>query len=313
MSKKFYYHGKKDTAQNGSKAPSAPRYSAEKLTIVLESIGISATTCELLAKCRINTTGDLTSKTERDMFRIQGFNKKMLIELRNALKSVQMTFKPEEEKLKQPAKPETDDKSDNSDNRKTGKPVISNGRNGRADINNAPKQNNNYVKENGKGKDIPRDNERGRTDTANQKQPVRAADNPEKLSEPLPVEKWRKIQKGNKWGFFDGFKTVIPAMYDEVAFFRDGLASVEIDEKCGYIDSTNNIVIPLDYETAMSFSEGYACVVKGGKCGYIDKENNVVIDFEYDAATPFEEGEAKVKKIGRWGTITPDGVVKWII
>ncbi len=295
MSKKFYYHGKKEIAQNGAKSPSAPRYSAEKLSIVLESIGVSATTCELLAKSRINTAGDLTSKTERDMFRIQGFNKKMLIELRNALKSEQMAFKPEEEKSRQSAKPESDDKSDNNDNRKTAKSVISNGRNGRVDINKTAKPSNSLFKE------------------TNPKQPSRAADKPEKLSEPLPVDKWRKIQKGNKWGFFDGFKTVIPAMYDEVAFFRDGLASVEIDEKCGYIDSTNNIVIPLDYETAMSFSEGYACVVKGGKCGYIDKENNVVIDLEYDAATPFEDGEAKVKKIGRWGTITPDGAVKWII
>ena len=135
---------------------------------------------------------------------------------------------------------------------------------------------------------------------------------PKKLTEPLPFTEWRKIQKGGKWGFYDGFKTVIPAMYDEVFFFKDGLAAAELDEKCGYINPENEVVIPFDYETAMSFSEGYASVVKGGKCGYINKDNEVVIPFVYDAATPFEGGEAKVKKDGRWGTILPDGSVKWI-
>ena len=146
-----------------------------------------------------------------------------------------------------------------------------------------------------------------------ERKPLKERDEkPKKLTEPLPFPEWRKIQKNGKWGFYDGFKTVIPAMYDEVFFFKDGLAAVELDEKCGYIDPENTVVIPLEYETAMSFSEGYACVVKGGKCGYIDKNNEVVVPFIYDAATPFEGGESKVKKDGRWGTLTPDGNVKWI-
>lgn len=94
---------------------------------------------------------------------------------------------------------------------------------------------------------------------------------PERLTEPLPIGEWRKVLKGGKWGYSDGFKIVIPTMYDEIFAFKDGLASVEIDEKCGYIDKDNNVVIPLDYDTAMSFSEGLAMVVKGDKCGYINK------------------------------------------
>lgn len=87
----------------------------------------------------------------------------------------------------------------------------------------------------------------------------------------MPIGEWRKVLKGGKWGYSDGFKIVIPTMYDEIFAFKDGLASVEIDEKCGYIDKDNNVVIPLDYDTAMSFSEGLAMVVKGDKCGYINK------------------------------------------
>ena len=59
-------------------------------------------------------------------------------------------------------------------------------------------------------------------------------------------------------GFYDGQKNVIPPVYDEVFSFKEGLALVELDEKCGFIDSENNVVIPFDYEAGLSFSEGFA-------------------------------------------------------
>ncbi len=256
-------HGK---AQKQNSAPASTQsYSKESVSIPLESVGVSPATCELLAKNHINTLGDLVVRSEKDMFKVQGFNKRMLFELRDAMRSKGMNFKPEQPKPEKKAQ-------------------------------NQPSQNSQKNKKNGQQKA--------------QAKPEKQA---EKLTEPLPVDRWRKIQKGGKWGFYDGFKTVIPASYDEVFCFKEGLASVELDEKCGYIDSENNVVIPFEYETAMSFSEGLASVSKITKFGYINKENQVVIPFEYDAATPFENGEAKVKKDGRWGTITPDGEVKWII
>ena len=83
--------------------------------------------------------------------------------------------------------------------------------------------------------------------------------------------------KGGKWGYSDGFKIVIPTMYDEIFAFKEGLASFEIDEKCGYIDKQNVLVIP--------------CV--------------------YDACTQFENGRAKVKQDGSWGTIDKEGKTVW--
>lgn len=245
------------------------------MSLALENIGVGPRTAELLAKNKINTAGDVVMRTERDMFKVQGFNKKMLFELKDALKAQGMEFRPDTPKpqKKDVQKPAQKDEKQKEDKQKAQKP--------QKDKQKAEKK----------------------------------ADKPEKapkLKEPLQVEDWRKVQKGGKWGFYDGFKTVIPAIYDEVYCFHDGLASVELDEKCGYIDSENNIVIPFDYETAMSFSEGYAAVSKKDKFGYINKENTVVIPFEYDAATVFENGEAKVKKDGKWGTIFPDGSVKWI-
>ena len=244
------------------------RYSQEKLSLPLSALGVSEELVGLLSLNGISSAGDLVIRTEREMFKVQGFNKKMLLALKRGLEKEGMAFFEEAAASDAPRAEKTRQKE---------KPSSS------------------------------RDREQ------KERKPLKERDEkPKKLTEPLPFPEWRKIQKNGKWGFYDGFKTVIPAMYDEVFFFKDGLAAVELDEKCGYINPENEVVIPMEYETAMSFSEGYASVVKGGKCGYIDKNNDIVIPFVYDAATPFEGGEAKVKKDGRWGTIFPDGSVKWI-
>lgn len=257
----------------------AEKYPQELVMLSLAELGVGETLAELLAKNKIAKAGDLVKKTERDMFRVQGFNKKMLAELKTRLAERGMEFAPD---------------------RRTAEPSPSG-----TDV--RPQQ----TSDTGRKKTEEfRRKERGRERGA--REDKGREDRPKKLTEPLPAEEWRKIQKGGKWGFYDGFKTVIPAMYDEVFCFKEGLASVELEEKCGYITQENEIAIPFEYETAMSFSEGFASVVKGGKCGYINKNNEVVIPFIYDAATPFEDGEAKVKKDGKWGTVFPDGSVKWI-
>lgn len=271
MAKKFYYHNK-NKQQKPQPQKNAPQiesnlYPADKMNLALENIGVSPKTAELLAKNKINTAGDVVIRTERDMFKVQGFNKKMLFELKDALKAQGMEFRPPVPKAPKQAQPQKAEKADKSEGK-------------------APKSKQDKNK-------------------ASQEKQV-------KLTEPLPVEDWRKIQKGGKWGFYDGMKTVIEPAYDEVFCFHDGLASVELDERCGYINDKGEVVIALEYETAMSFSEGLAAVTKRDKFGYINKENTVVIPFEYDAATAFILGEAKVKKDGKWGTIFPDGTVKWI-
>lgn len=294
--KKFYYHGKKNGSSAAKSADASQRadsrYPAEKTALTLEALGVNPTLAELLGKNRISTAGDLVRRTEKDMFRVQGFNKKMLFELRDRLKAQGMEFRPD---AVQPAP----QKSAAAPAQKPARQTEETPRREKARGTDERRQKSADGK-NGKGEQ--------RAAKPREEKPQK----PAKLTEPLPVEEWRKIQKSGKWGFYDGFKTVIPAMYDEVFCFKEGLASVENEEKCGYINPQNEVVIPFEYETAMSFSEGYASVVKGGKCGYINKENEVVIPFVYDAATPFEDGEAKVKKDGRWGTLFPDGTVKWI-
>jgi len=294
MANKRYYHHSKNKAQKPQAPQEEVRYSAEQLGKSTSDLGISEATRELLEKNRITTAADLVRRTEKDMYRVQGLGKKMLFEIKDALAKADMELRmePKQEPQKPPQQPKpTAQKTAQNISRNAQEPVRSS-KFGLADRRTDLKQ---------------------KPQAAQSKQPVtQKATKPEKLTAPLPVEQWRKVMKGGKWGYSDGFKIVIPTMYDEIFCFKEGLASVEIDGKCGYIDKENNVVIPFEYDTAMSFSEGFAMIVKGDKCGYINKDNELVIACQYDAATPFEGGEAKVKKDGKWATLSPDGSLVWI-
>ncbi len=292
--KKFYYKNKAKSSKDSAKKVAdvaLEKYSADQLGIDIQSLALSDATRELLLKNGITRAADLARRTEKDMYKVQGLNKRALFEVKDALKAVGMTLCPDQEQKRPEATPKQAAAKQRSADPKQKSPE--------------PKKIETKA---------PEQSRFGLADRREQERPnaKRQKAQPEKLTAPLPVEQWRKIMKGGKWGFSDGFKVVIPAMYDEVFCFKEGLASVEIDEKCGFIDSNNEVIIPFDYDTAMSFSEGYAMVVKGDKCGYINKNNELVIPFDFDAATPFEDGEAKVKQNGKWATITPDGKLVWI-
>lgn len=319
--KKRYYNNRSKKQNHESVIEQTAKFSQEQLSLSTEDLGISEATRELLAKNRILTAADFVKRTEKDMYKVQGLNKKILFEVKDALKAKDMSLRPE------PPNP----KMDNVQNGKTPQNAQ---KEQSADVNGDQKRKNDKKQNSQKSEKLDRrtnddtnakaerTSKFGLSDRASSKpqnkqnQTVKQNDKKsqksEKLNEPLKQGQWRKVLKGGKWGYSDGFKIVIPTMYDEIFAFKEGLASVEIDEKCGYIDEQNNVVIPLDYDTAMSFSEGLAMVCRGEKCGYINKNNEVVIPFEFDAATPFENGEAKVKKDGKWGTITTEGKITWI-
>lgn len=319
--KKRYYNNRSKKQNQESVIEQTAKFSQEQLSLSTEDLGISEATRELLAKNRILTAADLAKRTEKDMYKVQGLNKKILFEVKDALKAKDMSLRPE------PPKPKTD----NVQNAKTPQNVQ---KEQSADVNGDQKRKNDKKQNSQKSETLDRrtnddtnakaerTSKFGLSDRAsskpqnkqnqNVKQNDKKPQKSEKLTEPLKQGQWRKVLKGGKWGYSDGFKIVIPTMYDEIFAFKEGLASFEIDEKCGYIDEQNNVVIPPDYDTAMSFSEGLAMVCRGEKCGYINKNNEVVIPFEFDAATPFENGEAKVKKDGKWGTITTEGKITWI-
>ncbi len=328
--KKHYYKNRAPKRNQEDANEQIAKYSEAQLALSLGDLDIGESTCELLSKNRIQTAADLVKRTEKDMYKVQGLNKKILFEVKDALRAKDMELRPEpqkqnpngeqkqnvtdfgkqnesggEKKGKSDKKKPQNDLQKHVENDKAARDKSE--KSARADKNEKNRASKFGLSDRASAK--PQQNKNQQSQKQNDKKKQKTV---EKLTEPLKPGQWRKVLKGGKWGYSNGFKIVIPTMYDEIFAFKEGLASVEIDEKCGYIDEENNIVIPLDYDTAMSFSEGLAMVCRGEKCGYINKNNEVVIPFEYDAGTPFENGEAKIKKDGKWGTITQDGKITWI-
>ena len=92
-----------------------------------------------------------------------------------------------------------------------------------------------------------------------------------------------------------GYNTTLPSAriqnidYDEISFFREGLAKVKKDGKYGYIDRAGKEVIPCQYDDADRFNIGLAAVSKDGKYGYIDRMGKEVIPFKYFHACRFSD------------------------
>ena len=108
---------------------------------------------------------------------------------------------------------------------------------------------------------------------------------------------------GGKWGFIDKTgKEVISLKYDEVRYFFEGMALVRIDGKWGFVDKAGEEVIPLKYDEARSFSEGMASVCISGKWGFVDKTGKEVISLKYDNVYTFSEGTAGVW-VGNWPNV----------
>lgn len=62
--------------------------------------------------------------------------------------------------------------------------------------------------------------------------------------------------------------------------FSEGLATVIVGGKYGFIDKTGKQVIPCLYDDAWNFSEGLARVEVGEKWGFVDKYGNSTFDFD---------------------------------
>lgn len=273
----------------------------ETQALPIEELGLPADTYELLKKNNINFLYDVLRRTERDMFRIQTFNKKHLFAVKAGLAERGLGFLPPL------PKPESGEKTDGG-RQPDGARHSDVGQNGFN--NNKPQQPRQDVRQNRPNDNPPKNGNRDRDKKKNGIQQKQERFERQPKVE-LPLEEWRKIKRNNKWGFSNGLRTVIEPKFDEVFSFKDGLACVEVDEKFGYINSAGDYVIEPQYECALSFSEGLAVVFENEKCGYINKQNEIVIACKYDAAVAFENGRAKVKEDGKWGTIAPDGTTLW--
>ena len=125
------------------------------------------------------------------------------------------------------------------------------------------------------------------------------------FSEGLAVVK----QKG-KYGLIDKVgEEILPIKYDDAVSFSDGIAYAVSGFRRTYIyiREKGKFTIPerdFDYEQINNFFEGIASVKIGEKYGYINKSGKEIVPIKYDDASNFSEGLAAVKLNGKWGFIS---------
>ena len=117
-----------------------------------------------------------------------------------------------------------------------------------------------------------------------------------------------KTDSNKKWGFVNlQNHWIIPAQFDHVFRFTEGLAAVQVDGKWGFIDKRGKFVIPLQFTRAGWFAEGLAPVKTNDKYGFIDKRGDFVIAPRFDYALEFGYGLAPVMMNDKWGFINQQG------
>lgn len=148
------------------------------------------------------------------------------------------------------------------------------------------------------------------------------------LALPLGAQNLKPFESSGKYGFVDDLgDIVIPAQYDNVGYFKDGIAPVALNEKYGFIDITGKTVIPIQFDEILSesswgindyeyyrginvhtyFYEGLACVKQNGKYGFIDKTGKTVIPIQFDDTAGFVDGLAIVRQNDKCGIIDTTG------
>ena len=105
------------------------------------------------------------------------------------------------------------------------------------------------------------------------------------------------LAKSGKYGYCDkNLNLKIPAIYDNIEPFYEGMAKVYSNYKNNFIDTTGKILpLNVNYYGIDNFIDGMA-MVEDSKRGYgfIDKTGNEIISCKYKKAMPFSEGLAYV-------------------
>ncbi len=90
--------------------------------------------------------------------------------------------------------------------------------------------------------------------------------------------------------------------------FSEGLAGVQTATgKFGFIDRLGALAIPAQFDYVLAFTEGLAAVLEGDKVGYINRQGELVIAPQFEAADVFAEGVAAVALDGKVGFIDHAG------
>lgn len=100
---------------------------------------------------------------------------------------------------------------------------------------------------------------------------------------------------------------ILPAEYDQIWPFENGLAKVLKNRRMGIINLQGATIIPCEYNHIWPEKEGIIKVLQDGKSGLLDTQGNILLPVEYQQIWPFENSRAKVLKNGKMGLIDDNG------
>jgi hypothetical protein len=110
------------------------------------------------------------------------------------------------------------------------------------------------------------------------------------------------VRKNGKWGFLSSDKKeVVPAIYDSVGSFHEGLADVSQNGKFGFVDTKGTVVIDIVFDHVRGFRSGVAEVSIHGSYGLINKKGIIILPIEYDSIAHVSSDMIAICKNGLWG------------
>jgi len=92
------------------------------------------------------------------------------------------------------------------------------------------------------------------------------------------------VKKDELYGFIDGttFKEIVPIRAEVITCFKDGIASMKINNDWILIDSLGQVYTKDRYKNTKLLENGFAQVEKDGKYGIIDENGKYVVPLMYD-------------------------------
>lgn len=95
--------------------------------------------------------------------------------------------------------------------------------------------------------------------------------------------------------------------FDELRYFYEGMAAVNVRKRWGFIDNTGQYIAKPQFEEVMNFYGGWAAIKLGNKWGFIDNTGNFAISPQFDGARYISEDKARVKVGEKWMYIDKSG------
>ena len=109
-------------------------------------------------------------------------------------------------------------------------------------------------------------------------------------------------------GLFSDKTDTAVAMNDSTAIEESGEPQEKIDESKAVVELTPEFIAAVQKNSWLSpFSEGLAVVNRNGKCGFINTSGQEVVPCQYSNACAFHEGLAAICKGNMWGFIDTGG------